>query len=592
MIFFYKPVNHIAFVFMFLIAFLFISCDSGSGGAATPPEPLNVVFVSYPNSATETPYANPVTPVVAEAGKTTATVTLEDLEGQNVFLAKVNVSKTNTRETASTGRVTVYTKNGERFVPPRARLSGERISRELGRTVSGRAGGITRYDHEEARRFSANPPSISRTAAPRAISSNGTARAVADLNDTNYFWVQDKNGSFLQISATLRAQEDSCNVWVADENYSTVSIDKKDNKITTGQAEKVAQKFDGIRDRVTAVLGYEYGGDPDGSDPGGIDGDTRIQILVYDISQDYSRKQDSGIFGFFWGKDEFTTTEISSSNEAEIFYIDAHFTDLAPDYIYSTLVHEYQHMINFNRNQIEPLRPRNPDTWYNEMLSLITEDVFGPELDIEPYIYPRISRFPLFLSDYSFVGLTEWPEGDAVLSSYAFSYAFGAYLMRNYGGVALLKELMDNPYVETAAISWALNTLNTVNGTAFLYSSTDGFNKVFSEFVQTLIFSGNSIPSGFVSFDKEDSYNFGVGEDSYTVEAFDVWKVPNNLAGYSNVPVDYCGPLVWDLGDYPMKSYGIDLQSTEAWQNVTGTLTVEFSMPINADGVQMFLVVR
>ena len=46
-------------------------------------------------------------------------------------------------------------------------------------------------------------------------------------------------------------------------------------------------------------------------------------------------------------KDSVTKTKGLRSNETEIFYIDAHFLDAFTEMTYSTLAHEFQHMLNY-----------------------------------------------------------------------------------------------------------------------------------------------------------------------------------------------------------------------------------------------------
>jgi hypothetical protein len=246
------------------------------------------------------------------------------------------------------------------------------------------------------------------------------------------FWVESYYNSrtFVQKQATLRATGQYGNIWIMDENYGSGSSSKK---ITTTQAQTLAAKFDSIYPIETNLLGYEYGGEPGGN--GGKDGDPKIQILIYDID---------AVAGFFWGKDFYEQSQLSptKTNLAEIFYIDASQVNDVPEYIYSALFHEFQHMINFNMKSVK--HNRSSESWYNEMLSVMAEDVISPLIGIGPANsgHPIRSRIPTFLNNYHLVGMSEWVTLSS--ASYAKGFAFGAYLMRNYGGANLLKEMLAN----------------------------------------------------------------------------------------------------------------------------------------------------
>ena len=114
--------------------------------------------------------------------------------------------------------------------------------------------------------------------------------------------------------------------------------------------------------------------------------DTAVNILIYDISGDGSAPlSSSGIVGYFWAKDWYTDPDLVKagypdyhSNNAEIFYIDSYFADDEPGIMYSTLCHEFQHMVNFNNKSVNNNKPA--DTWYDEMLSMTVEDMMSSYL--------------------------------------------------------------------------------------------------------------------------------------------------------------------------------------------------------------------
>ena len=99
------------------------------------------------------------------------------------------------------------------------------------------------------------------------------------------------------------------------------------------------------------------------------------------------------------------------------------------------------------------------DEWYTEMLAMVTEDMFQDFLKLEDKDSPK-ARLPYFNMYYNY-GYRLWSTKDIpALIMYANTYAFGAYLARNFGGVALIKQIAQNQYVNEESITAALRTCN------------------------------------------------------------------------------------------------------------------------------------
>ena len=252
------------------------------------------------------------------------------------------------------------------------------------------------------------------------------------------------------------------------------------------------------------------------------------------------------------------------TNMAEIFYIDATVLINAPDYIYNTLIHELQHMINFNEKTIQ--HGIASETWYNEMLSMVAEDLVAPLIgnSVTSRSHPVQVRIPNFLEAYSQIGTTEWLEGtniDEILDQYGVTYAFGAYLVRNFGGPSLIRRIAQNNTTGVDSISSALQDTNDTY-----------FEQALSRFGEAMIFSGNYIPSGAKTFDQTVSGS--VGGTRYTAHGFDIWSMyqaRNNRIG----------PSVFSLNQANMRPHSILIHSSNAWQNVSGSFSVTLEKPAN-----------
>jgi hypothetical protein len=466
-------------------------------------------------------------------------------------------------------------------------------TQESGRFVLGNQT-ITRYDHPGAQAFTRNPPPLEiqepRPKETRYGSINGAVFTAASLGDTKQFWVEDKNSQWIQISAVLRALSTHSKVWVAQDRYSDTP-NPNDNKLTQAQAQGIADKFDRIYQYETPLFGYEYGGGLPGTDPnyGGIDGDPAVHILVYDIKYDYSISQTSGILGFFWAKDWYDQATLDryqptlKTNQGELFYIDAFFADAYPEAIYSTLAHEFQHMIHFNTKNLQhhQTSETRSETWYDEMLSLLAEDVIAPMIGVPVThnYHPILSRIPTFLDRYNAAALTEWLSGDEVLISYANVYAFGAYLARNYGGADLIKAIMENATANIASLNEAL-----------LANAQISFTQALGRYGEAFIYSG-AHKGGGLSFDT--TVTTRINDTDYTFTGFDLWTIHNASKGYGPIPNNYTGPLIWD-GNYQfaMPGYSVILQSLEEWQRVRAdTVHIRFQKPSDPH-IDLYLMIR
>jgi len=455
--------------------------------------------------------------------------------------------------------------------------------------------GTPRMDMKEASLFNANPPPVQQRSSRSVESPRDNTYNPADSKD---FWVSATNqNQFTQITATLQYQGEHCNVWVHDDCFTTEEDEEgnaTEGKTNASRVQALAGKFDQIYPLAVNLLGYEYGGKPgeNGVIDGGIDGDPRIQILVYDIDNNIGNDDpdlDEGkVVGYFWGKDEYTQAELNKSgqgflktNLAEIFYIDVAFLIERPELVYSTLIHEFQHMINFNRKWF--VLGRRSETWYDEMLSMLAEDVIGPLVEIESDSenHPISLRIPLFLGTYWFAGVNQWLPENEVLFSYSAVYAFGACLIRNYGGPALLAAMLENDTVNQNSVTQALQNISG--------NTAKTFEEALDRYAEALLYSTSNtgnVPSNRVSFDKTQTS--AIGGINYTAGAFDIWSMTMDedllkqlrsqnkelVAGYEK------GPLILPLLQ-KITSSGYSLHLQKIPDDVTGLTVIVSIRPEN-----------
>jgi len=215
-------------------------------------------------------------------------VMLENLAANQVFTVAVNKSA-GTVKYSYTGGVTSYTLNGIKHqVAMTGRSAGETLFDTSGRNAPLAEQGDSiplQYDKSEASVFNANPlpiPPVSRN----TRSARTAGFLPSKIGDKRLFWLDDAETTttWKEKQATLAAVSDRAEIWIMDERFDNNSAVTTDNKLTTLQAKALAEKFDAIYQYTTPVFGYEYGGGSNSPQPGGVDGNPKILILVYDIA--------------------------------------------------------------------------------------------------------------------------------------------------------------------------------------------------------------------------------------------------------------------------------------------------------------------
>lgn len=295
------------------------------------------------------------------------------------------------------------------------------------------------------------------------------------ITQSFYCYAEDTDKENL-IKADLMYTGEHCYVYADQKNN-----DCEKTKLEQEVYERLAHKFDEIYDLEVAVIGDPVYAKRD-SDYF-CECNEKVFLLITDIYGDV--EYSGNTLGYFYQKDLFNKDIYNTSNEKEILYFDANWLQKNETMVYSTLVHEFNHLINYVTKQLNYFTKYNdfPDivsndttykwTWLTEMLSMTTEDMFQNFLEIDDINSPK-ERLGKFFSSHNF-GFKDWNwfllmynEGKLELYNYqkyqlivyANTYAFGAYLARNYGGVELISEIAKNEYIGEESITKALQKVN------------------------------------------------------------------------------------------------------------------------------------
>lgn len=166
----------------------------------------------------------------------------------------------------------------------------------------------------------------------------------------------------------------------------------------------------------------------------GMDNDPRFSILHLSSTQ-------GNELGYFDSSDQYPLAISHGSNQQEIFYLNMASLTVGEDLYFGTMVHEYQHLIQW---WLDP----NETIWLNEGLSQLAETYVGLDtVSIRDYL------------DNPGIQLNSWPDDksneDAIYAHYAASYLFVLYLWEQLGDAAI-QELARHPANGLASVRQVL----------------------------------------------------------------------------------------------------------------------------------------
>lgn len=326
----------------------------------------------------------------------------------------------------------------------------------------------------------------------------------------------------------LKASGNRCNIWFRDPTLNN-SCDEPSISDTVFQ--NLASALDNVFEKELSIYGSNV------INSSGLiqaSNETKLNVIIYDILADKQPSENAVVGGFFSSKDLFMQSVIDGdrdenikkmrSNLCECIYADSYLLNKdqaqGTKYVTSTLIHEFQHMLHFINKNIKNVTLS--EVWFNEMLSMCAEDIFQTQLGCSDLDSPK-GRLSQFNANY-YDGFKNWRSGNEVLKSYANAYAFGAYLMRNYGGVNLIHQIANNPYVNEKSITEALKACG--------FDET--FNSVLLKFSEAIVYPTDSSKHTLYK-----SWNQNFNGINYSLTAI-------NLLDYANLIADSSLQYIYD----------------------------------------------
>lgn len=286
--------------------------------------------------------------------------------------------------------------------------------------------------------------------------------AARQIGEQAKFWVtnQDTTDSF-QVTATLSYVTAHVYFWVEN------GIHANDQDVRD-----LSEAFeDKIYPTDRAFFGSEW--------IPGIDGDPHIYIL-------YTHGMGSVVAGYFSSDDEYNPLIRPYSNGHEMFLINSETTTVSEAYTYSTLAHEFQHMIEWHQD-------RNESVWISEGSAELAAFLNG---------YDTGGFDSLFLADPD-MQLNNWPnEPDnpsADFANYGAGFLFMDYFLDRFGEQAT-QVLVREPLNGLEGVDQTLKTINATDPQTGQHITVEDF------FLDWTI--ANYVHDAFVGDGRYDYHNY------------------------------------------------------------------------------------
>ena len=574
-------------------------------------------------------------PITVAASTKTLTVTGSLLGGKTVYLAKTNPTATlikgdhSRAVTSASSNITLNT--------------SKRVAEAGSETTSqnNSCGSLELYERLKnatfrtpisARASSTKAQSIDRSSdqLPREI---GTKKEI--WTDTNYMQSWEKK------TAALRAIGEYCNVWVVSDCWggNTASGKRIDNTI----AQKMATFFDDVYLLETNLYGKEsdqifyVSGSTTNltynsfqleameylSDTG-----TKVNLVVYDIADDYGKSLQSGTLGYFSQKDYYPNLDdlntmlgmnvsksdyaLYTSNEGKYLYIDAPSCVEALANVMTIITHEYQHLITWGCKTMNHFKTKGyitADSAYYEMMAMVGED-FMKEYTIDHYASDGFStdntpftwRLPNFNEKYFYSGIEYRDDSDNggkyTSSSYATNYTFGAWLARNYGNAAMMRHIVNS--TDTDYFTAVINSIKETAG------SIVSIESLLSDFAYDCIVSKNDagfrkyveLESNNVLYCTDKSYGYPLTKvDLYNLESYGVSPTYTTKENGKTVTKDRSGmngPYFFEssyVATSGIRPYGMELNKVGTIATGATSITLTFN-DTSASTLKTYLIIE
>ena len=312
------------------------------------------------------------------------------------------------------------------------------------------------------------------------------------IGDQEKFWITNANtNENFQITATLLYETPHTYFWAEN----GTDVDKADLKRLMDTFEEKIYPTD------REFFGSEW--------TPGVDNDPHIYMI-------YANSIGSTVAGYFSSMDSFNPEVHEYSNAHEAFVIGAN-QDLAYDYTYAILAHEFVHMIQFNSD-------RNDVSWLDEGFAEVGAFINGYDVGGADWEYA--SRPDLQLNDWAD------PNSPDFGTHYGASFLYLLYYLDRFGEEAT-KALTAHPENDITSVDKTLADLNVTDPQTGEVITADD---VFIDFAAALFLKDKSVGDGRFTFN-----NYTEGPQSYQTESIYTCPAAPVTRDVHQYGIDYIG---------------------------------------------------
>lgn len=268
------------------------------------------------------------------------------------------------------------------------------------------------------------------------VATPGRAAAQPQVGTTDVFWTLDWGaGVYRQTLATTVWGGEHVVIYVSDGDWLSPYV-----------IEELGTSFDSV---IYPALTEAYGSEPNP----GVDGDPRVNILIYDFND--PRDDIDGSFNFR----DIDPEGATYTNRREIIYINLQALLAEPTSGPTLAAHEFTHLISYYRGVMLDPSPEAADeaTWICEGFTTYGEHLAGFDDRVD-------AQLRAFAHQPNF-SLTHW---QGLIANYGASYSFMRY-MAEREGPEFIRALVEQPLDGVAGIESTLAARGSMNTFASLF---------------------------------------------------------------------------------------------------------------------------
>ena len=261
----------------------------------------------------------------------------------------------------------------------------------------------------------------------------------------------DINHNIVEAEAILQYKSEGCYVWAVDKYFTEGR--PGNGKVNREICETIGKTFDIVSDLERNIFGQEFEFLRSVDDKFDLpmesfsETGTVVNILLYDIANDYVDGSAAGTFGFFTSGDyslkesKYNSTAIS--NGGKYIHMDSGYSSNEKTFpvVLSTVVHEFQHMIHMGQKKLYQRSDAGASSvYFNEMCSTLAEDLFQTKLNLSDMDCGKY-RFMHFIYSWDVLPMFKWDNTDFAYS-YSNGFGMGSLFAKKYGGADFIYEYM------------------------------------------------------------------------------------------------------------------------------------------------------